>query len=170
MDGAGITGLRLFCSSLSDPGHSSTEKVMEFPGSFGSWGEKKSCKNGHWVSRFFLQYAKKETASEHFGVVQVRISCTNQEGKDLIPGGNTEPANQWQHGLLDRNTEYSKPIVCQDFISGAKVQTDQNNASLSKPPEGNPDMVGINNVKLACNIYGKFNLPKKSLHSSKLSL
>ena len=157
MDGAGITGLRLFCSSLSDPGHSSSEKMMEFPGSFGSWGEKHSCTNGHWVSRFYHQYAMKETTSEHFGVVQIRISCTIKRGKDLGPGGNTEPADQWQHGLLDTNIGYSKPTVCQDFISGAKVQTDQNNASLSKPPEENGDMVGINNVKLACNIYGKFN-------------
>ena len=73
---------------------------------------------------------------------------------------NTRAAHEWQYGLLEVNTKYSKPTVCPDFISGAKVQTDQNNASLSKPPEGNPDMVEINNVKVDCNMYGKFNIPR----------
>ena len=110
------------------------------------------------MARFYLQYAKKETALEHFGVVQLRISCTIKGCKYLVAGRNTRAAQECQ--LLESNTKWSKPTVSPDFISEAKVQTEQNNASLSKPPERNPVMVEINNVKVDCNIYGEFNIPR----------
>ena len=49
---------------------------------------------------------------------------------------------------------------CPNFVTGIKVQTDQNNSTLSRPPEGNRDMVGINKIEFACNIFGKSNKQK----------
>ena len=178
-DGAGITGLRLFCSTVTEgivQPHKRTKKILEFPGSFGDWGQILACQDGQWVTRFELRYATDtEIPLEHLGVVQIRLRCnSNPHGKEatfegiVTPYGQksgkkgalrTEDPTLWQHNL---NKENLKPWVIarqcpeQTYIMGAKVQTDQNDRNLRVLSEGiNPDMVGINNVKVACNIYGK---------------
>ena len=158
MDGGGITGLRLFCSALTDAAHSS-EKVIEFPGSFGNWGERIVCAGGKWAEKFWLQFATKP--SEHLGVVRMRLICNAKGGKAQIVGGLTKDPTLWQHGLAEGDPALSKweeAIDCPDFVTGVKVQTDQNNSTLSRPSEGNRDMVGINKIQFACNIYGGLNL------------
>ena len=178
-DGAGITGLRLFCSTVTEgivQPHKRTKKTLEFPGSFGDWGQTLACRDGQWVTKFELRYATDtEIPLEHLGVVQIRLNCNrNPHGKETTFEGivtlygeksgrkgalRTEDPTIWQHNL---NKENLKPWViarqCSEktFIMGAKVQTDQNDRYLRVSSKGtNPDMVGINNVKVACNIYGK---------------
>ena len=163
-DGAGITGLRLFCSTVTEvivQPHKRTKKMLEFPGSFGDWGQTLACQDGQWVTRFELRYATDtEIPLEHLGVVQIRLKCnSNPHGKERTFALRTEDPTLWQHNL---NKENLKPWViarqCSEktYIMGAKVQTDQNDRYLRVSSKGtNPDMVGINNVKVACNIYGK---------------
>ena len=178
-DGAGITGLRLFCSSVTEvivQPHKRTKKILEFPGSFGDWGQTLACQDGQWVTRFELRYATDtEIPLEHLGVVQMGLRCnSNPHRKEATFEGivtpyvqksgrkgalRTEDPTLWQHNL---NKEDLKPWVIasqcpkRTYIMGAKVQTDQNDRNLRVLSEGtNPDMVGINSVELACNIYGK---------------
>ena len=190
-DGAGITGLRLFCSTVPEvivQPHERTMMMLEFPGSIGDWGQKLACQDGQWGTEFEIRFATDtQIPLEHLGVVQMGLRCkSNPPGKKATSEGIVTPYGQksgrkgilrtedptlWQHNLLEQDL---KPWViarqCQkSFIMGAKVQTDQNDRNLrvSVLEETNPDMVGINNVKLACDIYGKSiindnNLEKKN--------
>ena len=100
MDGAGITGLRLFCSALDQPNHVQ-EKVIEFPGSFGNWGERKNCPNEKWADLIYLQFATSD--SDHQGVVRIKMSCRGSElgkaGGGREYAGQTEDPTEWQQGL-----------------------------------------------------------------------
>ena len=198
-DGAGITGLRLFCSTVTDvivQPHKRTKKTLEFPGSIGDWGEELACNAGQWATTFEIRFALLSDAFSvswlggvpvtsggpdtqrnplgRLGVVQMGLRCkSNPPGKKETSEGIVTPYGQnsgrkgtlqtenptlWQHGLIEedlKNSEIARQ--CQkSFIMGAKVQTDQNDRRLEVFPEGrNSDMFGINNVKLACDIYGK---------------
>ena len=207
-DGAGITGLRLFCSTVTDvivQPHKRTKKTLEFPGSIGDWGEKLACNAGQWATTFEIRFAEDSHAFSvswlggdlgvsvggvpiptfgspdteliplgRLGVVQMGLRCkSNPLEKEETSEGIVTPYGQksgrigtlqtkdptlWQHGLIEEELKDSEIArQCQkSFIMGAKVQTDQNDRRLGVFPEGrNPDMVGINNVKLACDIYGK---------------
>ena len=178
-DGAGITGLRLFCSIVTEvivQPHKRSRKTLEFPGSIGDWGEKLTCQDGQWVTEFEIRFATDtEIPLEHLGIVQMGLRCKSNppEKKKATSEGivtaygeksgrrrtlRTEDPTIWQHNLLEEDLlPWVNARKCKtSFIMGAKVQTDQNDRKLSILPEGtNPDMVGINNVKLACDIYGK---------------
>ena len=188
-DGAGITGLRLFCSTVPEvivQPHERTKTMLEFPGSIGDWGQKLACQDGQWVTQFEVRFATDtQIPLEHLGIVQMGLRCkSNPPGKKATSKGIVTPYGQksgrkgilrtedptlWQHNLLEQDL---KPWViarqCQkSFIMGAKVQTDQNDRNLrvSVSKGTNPDMVGINNVKLACDIYGNLSMIIKKIVS-----
>ena len=172
-DGSGITGLRLFCSLTRDARgkHKLTEKILEFPGSSGDWGKKLTCNEHQWATSIHVRYAT-GTPDENLGVVQMRLICRRfgigdetSQGIVFPYGENsgspgfleTEDPLNWQQGLTEGPLkDWQWVEVCDNFIKGANVQTDQNNEQLSAVPEEVADMVGINNVELACDIYGEF--------------
>ena len=157
---------------MTGANHKTTEKILEFPGSTGDWGAKLACNEHHWATSVHVRYAT-GTPYEHLGVVQMRLKCQTVPAIDedtlegiVFPYGQdsgapgrleTEDPTTWQQGLTEEVLQrWEHFIVCENFIRGAKVQTDQNNEQLSVVPEELADMVGINNVKFTCNIYGEF--------------
>ena len=153
--------------------HKTTEKILEFPGSSGDWGKKLTCKEHHWATSVNVRYAT-AGPDENLGVVQMSLKCrmfSTIDQQDTFEGivypygqnsGSpgplkTEDPTAWQQGLTQGDLKpWEQVTVCENFIRGANVQTDQNNEQLSALPEELPDMVGINNVKLTCDIYGEF--------------
>ena len=165
MDGTGITGLRLFCSSVEEAkssrrSHKQTETMLEFPGTAGDWGQKLTCPEDRWMTTFEMRYAAVTTSErkEQLGVVQMRMKCGTEEETDETSDGvitqfgestgstgplETEDPTTWQHGLSRDDIRpvktsgktWDKANTCQRFMRGAKVQTDQNNAQLSFYPD-----------------------------------
>ena len=59
MDGAGITGLRLFCSSVNASTHKDRKGKIEFHGNMGNWGQTLACEDNNWVEGIDVRYVKR---------------------------------------------------------------------------------------------------------------
>ena len=181
----GINGLRLFCSEVGSKFHYKRKKVLEFTGGIGDWGNNLFCKNEKWVTKVQAKYGV-DTETEHWGIVQLRVKCQSfdtdeeatSEGRILPHNYELEhdPGIPGTQGTLETELpalsnadkeRWETVIACPSHLPvvGARVQTDQEFDLGTLAYElklgsttSSADMIGINNIKLACNIYGKVNL------------
>lgn len=180
----GINGLRLFCSKVGSKLHNETEKVLEFTGGIGDWGSKLLCENEKWVTTVQVKYGN-DSETEHWGIVQMRVKCqgfdtdeeSTFEGRILAHNDELEkdPGIPGTPGTLETelpvlanadNKRWETVIACPSHLPlvGARAQTDQDldlgalAFELNLGTTSSADMIGINNIKFTCNIYGKVNL------------
>ena len=180
----GINGLRLFCSELGSKLHHNGHKVLEFTGGIGDWGNNLISENEKWVTMVQVKYGM-DSETDHWGIVQMRVKCQSFdtddeatfEGKILAhnyelqqdPGvpGTTGTLETELSELSNADDErWETVMACPSHLPlvGARVQTDQEldlgdlAYELNLDSRSSADMIGINNIKFACNIYGKVNL------------
>ena len=183
----GINGLRLLCSKVGSKLHNETQKVLEFTGGIGDWGSTLVCEDEKWVTSVQVKYGV-DSKIEHWGIVQLRMKCqgfdTDEESTfegRILPHNHELGHDPGTPGTLEteppvlanvdrEHWEHFQPwetvIACPSHLPlvGARVQTDQDldlgtlAFELNLDTMSSADMIGINNIKFTCNIYGKENL------------